>query len=113
MNANEFNDTMKNYHKGTYVAMVWKTTIGDYEKVSKGVVRIVNVEIQLNKNDVEYIRIRTTNNQKQKTKVHYYYLGVEITKDQFEQETNKKSKQINGGYFSKHLSDIIAIGKSK
>lgn len=109
MDKTTYQNKTQNYKKGTYIAMVWKTTIGNYEKISSGVVRLVNVDIQVSKQNIEYVRIRTTNNPKQKVKVKYFNNGVEITQQEYEKANPTKS-QVNG-YFSKHLVDILALGK--
>ena len=69
MTNQNFTNAMANYKKGTYIRMVWKSENGAYLKVSKGVVRVLNPNVQVSKANVEYIRMKTTMNPKQRTKV--------------------------------------------
>ena len=107
MTVQNFENKMKDYKKGTYIAMEWQSVNGEYTKVSKGVVRVLNPQVQVSKANVEYIRLKTTNNPKQKVHTKYFKNGVEISKQEYEM-VNQPSNVRD--WFTKHLCDIISIG---
>ena len=63
--------------KGRYTSMTWKseTDNGEWLKVSKGVVRLWSLEPIECKNGNVIVRMKITNNKKQKVKTQYYHWG--------------------------------------
>jgi len=117
--------------KGVYHSAVWCSKNGLYEKVSKGVIRIVKygningVEVKGNKNTNEnviipnfvyfnkktgntLVQLAKTNNPKLKVKTTYKLDGVEITKEQYEL-ANSPRKNYDSPIFRVKLENLLEI----
>lgn len=138
MNLNQLLNSIKNYKKGTYTKVCYKSTtqIGEntLEKITNGVVRFISygsVKATTNTNstpkksnnqvivkDICYYNENTKNylvqmyiskNKKHKSKSTYYLNGVETTKENYEVLVKANKRPIDL-MFTKKLQDIITIG---
>ena len=111
METTQLIDQLTTYRKGTYTRATWKTeTENGYLKISTNIVRILG-GIATSKTGIDYIRLFTTNNHLHKAQVKYFdNNGFEITKEQFESANPTKKHDITI-CFTKHVSDIIKLGK--
>lgn len=111
METTQLINQLATYRKGTYTRATWKTeTENGYLKISTNIVRILG-GIATSKTGIDYIRLFTTNNHLHKAQVKYFdNNGFEITKEQFE-SVNPTTKHDITICFTKHVSDIIKLGK--
>ena len=138
-NIIELQNSLKNYKKGTYTKVQWKTETNVngvvYVKISKGVCRFCSYNGVAKKTptttetakpsntitlikDICYFNTNTQNtlvyifsskNKKHSIKTAYYVNGKEISKQEYENNVKVKKSNISI-MFTKKLQDIISIG---
>lgn len=110
METKQANNTLEHYRPGTYIRAVWQSvnTIG--RKVTDMVVRITNKTIKTNKNGVDYLTLRLSQNSHHKAKITYFDNNGElISKEQYLLGETKSTK-ASDDYIAKHICDIISLG---
>jgi len=122
---------LQNLKKGCYHKASWKSTNGNYEKISVGVVRIVkygningvepkgkeNINEKVIVSNMVYFNEKTgntlvqltrTNNPHHRTHTTYLFNGNEITRQEYEME-NPPRKSSNSPIFRVKLENLIYI----
>ena len=106
----EIKNFLENAKTGTYVSFTWRKVVGDFEKVSKGVGRLLGQKgqrIKTSAKGYEYILFATTNNVKHTAHCMYYENGAVIDRAEYQEKTND-IKPIEK-WFNKRIDDIVSI----